>query len=73
MSKSKMIKTSKIGVYYNPLENGDKAFYFTYKNINNVDKNGKAKKEWVNVGKFSEGIREQNAFQIWKFRFPKVK
>ena len=64
MSKSKMIKTSKIGVYYNPLENGDKAFYFTYKNINNVDKNGKAKKEWVNVGKFSEGIREQNAFQL---------
>ena len=29
-----MIKTNKTGIYYNELENGDKAFYFNYKDIN---------------------------------------
>ncbi|MGB5919264.1 tyrosine-type recombinase/integrase [Arcobacter sp.] len=53
-----MIKTKKVGVYFNPLENGDKAFYFTYKDIND---NNKLK--WINVGKYSEGIREANAIE----------
>ena len=54
-----MTKTKKIGVYYNPLEDGDKVFYFTYSDIND----GK-KKKWVKVGKYSDGIREINAFNL---------
>lgn len=52
-----MTKTNKTGVYYNLLENGDKVFYFTYNDIND-----NKKKKWVNVGKYSDGIREANAF-----------
>jgi len=54
-----MIKTKKTGVYYNTLEDGDKVFYFTYNDIND-DK----KKKWVKVGKYSDGIREINAFNL---------
>ena len=39
-----MNKTKKLGIYYNELENGDKVFYFTYKDINDLDKNGNPKK-----------------------------
>lgn len=51
-----MVKTSKTGIYYNLLDNGDKSFYFNYKDIND---NNKLK--WVNVGKYSDGIRLANA------------
>ena len=54
-----MIKTKRTGVYYNTLEDGDKAFYFTYNDINDSKK-----KKWVNVGKYSDGIREINAFNL---------
>ena len=37
-----MIKTSKTGVYYNLLEDGEKVFYFTYNDIND-----NKKKKWV--------------------------
>ena len=53
--KTKMIKTSNVGVYFREcLTNGkrDKAFYFTFKDI------ATNKKIWVKVGKYSEGIRE---------------
>ena len=53
--KTKMIKTSNVGVYFREcLTNGkkDKAFYFTFKDI------ATNKKVWVKVGKYSEGIRE---------------
>ena len=59
-----MKKTKKTGVYYNELDNGDKVFYFTYKDINDLDINGNPKKKWVNVGKFSDGIRETNAVNL---------
>lgn len=59
-----MIKTKKTGVYYNQLENSDKVFYFNYKDINDLDKNGKPKLKWVKVGKYSDGIREINAFNL---------
>ena len=54
-----MIKTNKTGVYYNLLEDGDKVFYFTYNDIND-----NKKKKWVKVGKYSDGIREINAFNL---------
>ena len=54
-----MTKTKKTGVYYNLLEDGDKVFYFTYRDIND---NNKLK--WVKVGKYSDGIREINAFNL---------
>lgn len=54
-----MIKTKKIGVYFNELENGDKVYYFNYK-----DKNDNNKLKWVKVGKYSEGIREINAVNL---------
>lgn len=54
-----MIKTKKTGVYYNTLEDGDKVFYFTYNDIND-----NKKKKWVKVGKYSDGIREINAFNL---------
>ena len=53
--KTKMTKTSNVGVYFREcLTNGkiDKAFYFTFKDI------ATNKKIWVKVGKYSEGIRE---------------
>jgi len=54
-----MIKTKKTGVYYNLLDDGDKAFYFTYNDIND-----NKKKKWVKVGKYTEGIREATAFEL---------
>ena len=54
-----MIKTKKTGVYYNNLKDGDKVFYFTYNDIND-----NKKKKWVKVGKYSDGIREINAFNL---------
>ncbi len=54
-----MIKTTKTGVYYNLLEDDDKVFYFTYNDIND-----NKKKKWVKVGKYSDGIREINAFNL---------
>ena len=68
-----MIKTSKTGVYYNSLENGDKVFYFTYKDINDLDKNSKPKKKWIKVGSFSEGIREQYALNLRNEQINKMK
>jgi len=59
-----MIKTKKTGIYYNSLEDGDKVFYFNYKDINDLDKNSKPKLKWVKVGKYSDGIREINAFNL---------
>ena len=59
-----MVKTKRTGVYYNPLENGDKVFYFNYKDIKDLDKNGKQKLKWVKVGKYSDGMREINAFNL---------
>ncbi len=43
-----MIKTKKVGVYYNLLENDDKVFYFNYKNL------ADNKLIWVKVGRYSE-------------------
>ena len=68
--KTKMIKTSNVGVYFREcLTNGkkDKAFYFTFKDI------ATNKKVWVKVGKYSEGIRENvtvtlRSEAIWKNR-----
>ncbi len=54
-----MIKAKKTGVYYNLLEDNDKVFYFTYNDIND-----NKKKKWVKVGKYSDGIREINAFNL---------
>ncbi len=59
-----MIKTKRTGVYYNSLEDGDKVFYFNYKDINDLDKNSKPKLKWAKVGKYSDGIREINAFNL---------
>ena len=58
-----MIKTNKVGVYYNLLENKDKVFYFNYKDINDLTEKGNPKLKWVKVGKYSEGIREANAVE----------
>ena len=63
-----MIKTKKTGVYYNLLENGDKSFYFNYR-----DKNDNNKLKWVQVGKYSEGIREINAFNLRAEQLSKMK
>ena len=54
-----MIKAKRTGVYYNSLEDDDKVFYFTYNDIND-----NKKKKWVKVGKYSDGIREINAFNL---------
>ena len=62
------IKTNKIGVYYTLLKDGDKVFYFTYKDIND----GK-KKKWVKVGKYSNGFREANAFELRAEQISKMK
>ena len=53
--KTKMIKTSNVGVYFRECltnDKKDKTFYFTFKDI------ATNKKVWVKVGKYSEGIRE---------------
>ncbi|WP_297483674.1 site-specific integrase [Sulfurimonas sp.] len=63
-----MIKTKKTGVYYNPLEDNDKVFYFTYNDIND-----NKKKKWVKVGKYSDGIREVNAFNLRAEQISKMK
>jgi len=63
-----MIKTSKIGVYYKILQNGDKTFYFTYKDINDNNK-----KKWVKVGSYKDGIREINAFNLRAEQISKMK
>jgi site-specific recombinase XerD len=63
-----MIKTKKTGVYYNLLEDGDKVFYFSYNDIND-----NRKKKWVKVGKYSEGIREINAFNLRAEQISKMK
>jgi len=63
-----MIKTKKTGVYYNELKNKDKVYYFSYKDI--TDNN---KKMWVKVGKYSEGIREINAFNFRNEQLSKMK
>ncbi len=63
-----MIKTKKTGVYYNLLADGDKSFYFSYKDIND---NNKLK--WVQVGKYSDGIREVNAFNLRAEQIAKMK
>jgi integrase len=50
--KSNMTKSNKfIGVYYNELQNGDKAYYITYKDSD-------AKMKRVKVGLHSAGVRE---------------
>ena len=63
-----MIKTKKTGVYYNPLEDNDKVFYFTYNDIND-----NKKKKWVKVGNYSDGIREINAFNLRAEQISKMK
>ena len=63
-----MIKSKKYtGVYYNELENNDKAYYFTY-----TDKELR-KKKWINVGKYSEGIRENTTFALRSEQLSKMK
>ena len=52
---AKRIKSKKqTGVYYRELENGDRVFEFTYKDINGV-------KKWVKVGLASQKINEAYA------------
>lgn len=63
-----MVKSKKYtGVYYNELNNNDKAFYFTF--IEPLTK----KKKWVNVGKYSEGMRENTAFVLRSEQLSKLK
>ncbi len=51
--RKKPIKSKKyIGVYYYPLQNGDKAYSITYKDL-------LGKKIWTKVGLYSHGIREE--------------
>ena len=63
-----MIKTKKTGVYFNETEDKDKVYYFTYNDIND-----NKKKKWVKVGKYSEGIREINAFNLRNEQISKMK
>ena len=65
---NKLIKTSKIGVYYKILQDKDKAFFFTYKDVNDNNK-----KKWVKVGNYSDGIREINAFNLRAEQISKMK
>ena len=62
------IKTKKTGVYYNELNNNDRSYYFTYKDINDG-----SKQKSVRVGKYSEGIREINAFNLRNEQISKMK
>lgn len=51
--RKKPIKSKKyVGVYYYPLQNGDKAYSITYKDL-------LGKKIWTKVGLYSNGIREE--------------
>ena len=68
MSKTTRIKTKKTGVYYYEHEDGDKTFYFNYK-----DKNDNNKLKWVTVGKYSEGIREAIAKTLRDEQIAKMK
>jgi len=68
MAKSTRIKTKKVGVYYYQHEDGDKTFYFNYK-----DKNDNNKLKWVTVGKYSEGIRESAAKTLRDEQIAKMK
>jgi len=63
-----MIKTKKTGVYFNETEDKDKVYYFTYNDIND-----NKKKKWIKVGKYSEGIREINAFNLRNEQISKMK
>jgi integrase len=63
-----MIKTKKTGVYYNEIEDKNKVYYFTYNDIND-----NKKKKWIKVGKYSEGIREINAFNLRNEQISKMK
>ena len=65
---NKLIKTSKTGVYYKILQDKEKAFFFTYKDINDNNK-----KKWVKVGNYSDGIREINAFNLRAEQLSKTK
>lgn len=51
------VKTSKTGVYYHQLLDGDKVYYITYKDLKTT------KKIWIKIGKYSEGIRENYCLQ----------
>ena len=69
-----MIKSKKhTGVYYNLLEDGDKSYYFNYKDLNDVTEKGNPKLKWVSVGKHSEGIREINAHNLRNEQISKMK
>jgi len=63
-----MVKTKKTGVYYNETEDKDKVYYFTYNDITD-----NKKKKWVKVGRYSEGIREINAFNLRNEQISKMK
>lgn len=63
-----MIKTKKTGVYFNETEDKDKVYYFTYNDIHD-----NKKKKWVKVGKYSEGMREINAFNLRNEQLSKMK
>ncbi len=63
-----MIKTRKTGVYFNETDNKDRVYYFTYNDINDSKK-----KKWVKVGKYSDGIREINAFNLRAEQISKMK
>jgi len=60
------IKTSKTGVYYTKSKDGDKIFYFSYK-----DKDGK--KHWVKVGSYKDGYRIANAVELRNEQITKMK
>ena len=53
-----MVKTKKVGVYYNLLENKDKIYYFNYRDATD----GKLK--WVKVGSLNFGCNEQLAVEL---------
>ena len=63
-----MVKTSKTGVYYNLLQDGDRVYYFTYKDTNDNNKQKRQK-----VGKYSEGFREVNAVNARNEQISKMK
>jgi site-specific recombinase XerD len=60
------IKTSKTGVYYTVVKDGDKIFSFSYK-----DQDGK--KHWVKVGSYKDGFRIANAVELRNEQIAKMK
>ena len=60
------IKTSKTGVYYTVAKDGDKIFYFSYKDQEN-------KKHWVKVGSYKDGFRIANAVELRNEQIAKMK